>query len=63
MKKGSRIEFNDNRMSNIRKEGTFSIIYMELPNEKFRIHTEVIIDGEERHLYINVDINDITKID
>jgi len=42
MKKGSRIEFNDNRMSNIRKEGSFSIIYMELPNEKFRIHPRLL---------------------
>ena len=62
MTKWTKIEFNDNRMDNLRKEGTDSTIYLELPNNVFRIHTEVIEDGIEKHFYTNVNIGEITEL-
>lgn len=59
MDKGDKIEFNDNRMDGLRKDGTFSIIYLKLKDDIFRVHT-VIIDGDkEIHNYQNIKIEEV----
>jgi len=62
MEKGDIIEFTDGRMNGIRKDGTYSRIYLILSDNLFRIHT-VINDGDkEVHNYINVNREEIRKI-
>ncbi|CAG7580363.1 MAG: hypothetical protein SLAVMIC_00378 [uncultured marine phage] len=62
MKKGTKIEFNDGRMDDLRKEGTFSRIYLVLPDNVLRIHTVIIEGGSEFHRYINVNCDEIHEI-
>lgn len=62
MKKGNNVEFNDNRMDDIRKDGTNSVIYLELPNNQFRVHTVVIGEDGDIHNYITVNGDELHEL-
>jgi len=46
------------------KEDTYSIVYLELPNDMLRIHTECVlsVNGEQNHLYVTVNKFDVIEV-